>query len=206
MKFLLALIFFCSISVINNVGICSAQQLINELIEDLADNGKLDCLINPLPAPRDRQESDEDRKKRIDAAWDSDCSFEADYDWMKIAKERFALQSGLVDRDGKAVDYPFDKQADFCELIRAMIVGGVFEGQKIEDLNEDSFQGIECPGPADQDLQICAATSGSAAQKYSWVILLEPSSVQIKENNRKAYPNFILDVKSKAKLKDRKGE
>ena len=33
-----------------------------------------------------------------------DCSFEADYDWLKPVKEKYGLKTGLVDRDGKPVD------------------------------------------------------------------------------------------------------
>jgi hypothetical protein len=95
--------------------------LVTELIQDIKDNGKLDCLRKPLPAPTDRIESELEKKYRLEAAWDTgmkyfkkikickfmfllDCAFEADYDWMKPLKEKFGLTSGLVDRDGKSVE------------------------------------------------------------------------------------------------------
>lgn len=77
---------------------------INELKQDVADNGKLDCLRRPIDPPKDRTESEEDIKKRMEGQWDTDCSFEADYDWFTPLKEKYGLKSGLVDRDGKSVD------------------------------------------------------------------------------------------------------
>ena len=183
-------------------SVCSAQQLIDELIQDIKDNNKLDCLRKPLPGPKDRQESTEEKKARIDAAWDSDCAFEADYDWLSPMRERFGLKSGLVDKDGKAIDFPFDNQADMCELVRAMIAGNLFEGQKIDTLSEESFEGIECVGPTNKELQICAATGGSAGQNYSWNILLDPSSFTVKDTTDR--PKFKLDTQSKEKIEQRK--
>lgn len=184
-------------------SVCSAQQLIDELRQDIMDNNKLDCLRKPLPAPKDRQESTEEKKARIDAAWDSDCAFEADYDWLSPLRERYGLRSGLVDKDGKAIDFPFDTQADMCELVRAMIAGNLFEGQKIDTLSEDSFEGLECVGPKEKELQICAATGGSAGQNYSWTILLDPSSFTVKDSTER--PKFKLDTQSKEKIEQRKG-
>ena len=193
------------ILVITNIkadSVCTTQTLISELAQDILDNGKLDCLRKPLPAPRDKPELPIEKKRRLEGAWDTDCAFEADYDWMKITRERFGLRTGLVDRDGKAVENPFDQQADMCELIRAMIAGGLMEGQKLGGLNEDSFNVIDCPGPADQNLQICAATSGAASQKYGWIILLEPTSLTIKDSTVK--PQWALETKSKEVIDARK--
>ena len=75
-----------------------------ELLQDIRDNGKLDCLRRPLDPPTDRIETDEQRKRRLEASWDTDCAFEADYDWMKPLKKYYGLRTGLVDRDGKPVD------------------------------------------------------------------------------------------------------
>jgi hypothetical protein len=58
----------------------------------------------PLAPPTDRVESEAEKKARLEGAWDTDCAFEADYDWMKPLRERFGLKSGLVDKDGKSVD------------------------------------------------------------------------------------------------------
>ena len=190
------------ISNINADAVCSAQGLITELVQDIRDNGKLDCSRKPLPEPKDKPETSEEKKIRLEAAWDTDCAFEADYDWLKIASERFGMRSGLVDRDGKAVSNPFDNQADICELVRAMTVAGLFEGVKLDALNEDSYQGIECVGPADQENQICAVSGGASGQKYSWIILLEPSHMTVKENG--SIPKFVLDTNSRRKIEARK--
>ena len=45
--------------------------LVTELIQDIKDNGKLDCLRRPLPAPTDRVENELERKARLEAAWDT---------------------------------------------------------------------------------------------------------------------------------------
>ena len=102
-------------------------------------------------------ETDDQRKRRLEAAWDTDCAFEADYDWMKPLKKFYCLRTGLVDRDGKPVDKylpclnsDFEEQADMCEIVRGLIAGGVIEGSKIEELSESSIEGIDCPGEGDE--------------------------------------------------------
>ena len=57
--------------------VCSEDELIRELREDIDDNGKLDCLRVSL-SPMDQDESEEQKAKRIASQWDSDCSFEAE--------------------------------------------------------------------------------------------------------------------------------
>jgi len=62
--------------------VCSEDELVKELIEDIEDNGrhlkinlgKLDCLRESVGS---KDESPEQRDKRIAANWDSDCSFES---------------------------------------------------------------------------------------------------------------------------------
>jgi hypothetical protein len=44
---------------------------VTELIQDIRDNGKLDCLRKPLPAPTDKAETDAEKKARLEAAWDT---------------------------------------------------------------------------------------------------------------------------------------
>ncbi len=180
-------------------SVCSASMLITELTQDIKDNGKLDCLKKPLKAPTDRAESALEKKYRLDAAWDTDCAFEADYDWLKVAKDQYGMKTGLVDRDGKTVDNPFEGQADICELIRAFIAGGIFEGAKLEELTEDTFQGIDCAGPNDPDLQICAVSGGSSGQNYSWYILLEGISITANDT-----PKWELEQTSREKIEARK--
>jgi hypothetical protein len=84
--------------------VCTGPTLITELLQDIRDNGKLDCLRTPLNPPTDRVETEDQRKKRLEGAWDTDCAFEADYDWMKPLKKKYGLRTGLVDREGKPVD------------------------------------------------------------------------------------------------------
>lgn len=53
--------------------VCSIEELAKELKEDLADNGKLDCLRESLPSPGETKTQEE---LRLAAMWTSDCSFE----------------------------------------------------------------------------------------------------------------------------------
>ncbi len=85
-------------------AVCTEAILIDDLIQDIRDNGKLDCLRRPVDPPNDRVEKESEKKIRLEAAWDTDCAFEADYDWLKPLKEKFGLKTGLVDKDGKSVE------------------------------------------------------------------------------------------------------
>ena len=78
--------------------------MITELLQDIRDNGKLDCLRKAINPPTNRSESEDERKRRLEAAWDTDCAFEADYNWFKSLKESYGLKTGLVDSDGKPVE------------------------------------------------------------------------------------------------------
>jgi len=192
-----------TLAVITNVqsdAVCTESMLVTELIQDIKDNNKLDCLRKPLDPPTDRVESDDEKRKRLEGAWDTDCSFEADYDWLKPLKEKYGLKTGLVDRDGKPVDNDFDDQADMCEIIRALIAGGVIEGAKLDELNDSVVDAIDCPGESDEgQSEICAVSGGSAAQQYAWYILLDGLSITTSEK-----PKWDLDPNSKKKLETKK--
>jgi|JI10StandDraft_1071094.scaffolds.fasta_scaffold766439_1 hypothetical protein len=54
--------------------VCSQDELILDIIKDLADNGKLDCLRSRIPEPN---ETKEQKDLRDAALWSSDCAFEA---------------------------------------------------------------------------------------------------------------------------------
>ena len=54
--------------------VCTEDELVKELIEDIEDNGKLDCLRESLPVPG---ETPKEKNMRLKANWDSDCSFES---------------------------------------------------------------------------------------------------------------------------------
>lgn len=56
---------------IKSDSVCTESMLVTELIQDIKDNGKLDCLRKPLPAPTDRIESEMEKKYRLEAAWDT---------------------------------------------------------------------------------------------------------------------------------------
>lgn len=126
-KILFALAFLCSILYVKSEVVCSEEELIRELEEDLEDNGKLDCLRESFP--RGPKETDIERTKRIAAEWNSDCSFEAEsekFPWKTRLEKYYGLTKGLVDVEGEPVDDDFDDQADMCEIIRALVANSIF--------------------------------------------------------------------------------
>jgi hypothetical protein len=73
-NFSLLLTLTLSIILFTNVytdAVCTEKILIAELIQDIKDNGRLDCLRNPLPARKDKTESELETKRRLEAAWDT---------------------------------------------------------------------------------------------------------------------------------------
>ena len=179
MKIIL-LLFISLVAYIHSDAVCTDLMWITELQQDIKYNGKLDCLRVPLPPPKDHTETEEETRLRIEAAWDTDCAFEASYDWLTPLKEKYGLKNGLVDKDGRSVETDFDDQADMCEIARALIAGGVLDGVKLDELNNESFRDLNCPGNEDT-VGICAVSGGSAAQDYAWYILLEGKSIEIDE-------------------------
>ena len=41
-----------------------------------------------------KQETDEEKRNRLAGAWDSECAFEAEYDWHNKLKENYKLTKG----------------------------------------------------------------------------------------------------------------
>ena len=50
---------------------CLESTLVTEIIQDIKDNNKLDCLRIPLNPPTDRIETDDEKRKRLEGAWDT---------------------------------------------------------------------------------------------------------------------------------------
>lgn len=170
--------------------VCSEYELVKELKEDLADNGKLDCLRESLPIPG---ETNEEKVKRLAADWDGDCSFESEnenYPWPKRLFEIYPLIRGLIDVNGNPTnDQNQADQADMCEIVRTlignnMIDGVTLVGDGVTSLNEDISYYIDCPGGGSES-SICAATAGSFADPKGWYIFLDGQSMTF--NNK---PNY----------------
>jgi len=159
-------------------------------MEDLIDNGKLDCL-RKSSNPNEADENEEQRRRRLAANWDSDCSFEAEgddeNDWRKKFLENYQVKN-FVDVFGNPADPPhqdFDDQADMCEIVRALVGNGAFSfGKNMDSISLDLLDKIDCPG-GDSQTQICAANGVSFAEKNKWVILLYGHSLRV--NNEPVY-------------------
>lgn len=171
--FLLFVLSFSSLPLIICEVVCSEEVLARELLEDINDNGKLDCL---------REIRDENGKViQSAAAWDSDCAFESEpktEHWKTRLIRNYGLTKGLVDVNGNPVPDDFDDQADMCEIIRALIANGVFPNisTDITNINPAIVNLIDCPGEQGQT-EVCAATAGSYADKEGWYIFLDGQSI-----------------------------
>jgi len=173
--------------------VCSEDELIRELYEDIIDNGKLDCLRRSM-TPNEADETEEQRKRRVAANWDSDCSFEASNsgstNWISKLLTNFGLNKGLVDVNGDPVERDFEDQADMCEIVRALVANGKFPeiGEDVKSIDLKLLDYIDCPGSEGQT-EVCAATGGSFAESNGWLILLDASSIQINKE-----PKYILST------------
>jgi hypothetical protein len=189
--------FICMLNLISQVEsqvVCSEDELVKELYEDIIDNGKLDCLRKSV-TPNEADETEEQRAKRIAAEWNSDCSFEAEgtgnADWKTKLITNYQLKKGLVDVNGDSVDTDFEDQADMCEIVRALLANGKIPevGEDIKSIDLKFLDYIDCPGSEGQT-EICAATGSSFADRKSWIIMLEGQSITINKE-----PKYILGSK-----------
>jgi hypothetical protein len=105
--------------------VCSEEEFIQELLEDLEDNGKLDCLRESMP---NGKETEMEKAKRKAAEWNGDCSFESEsekFPWKTRLEKYYGLTKGLVNVEGEPVDEDFEDQADMCEIIRALVANSI---------------------------------------------------------------------------------
>jgi hypothetical protein len=180
---------------INSQVVCSEDELIKELYEDLMDNGKLDCLRKST-TPNEADETEEQRRKRIAAEWNSDCSFEAEdsgpTNWIVKLVTNYGLKKGLVDVNGDPVDKDFADQADMCEIVRALVANGKIPeiGEDVKSIDLKLLDYIDCPG-GDGQTEVCAATGGSFANSKGWYIALSGDSITINKN-----PKYVLSNKA----------
>jgi hypothetical protein len=175
--------------------VCSLDELVKELKEDILDNGKLDCLRKSA-TPNEANETEQQKIRRIKAEWNSDCSFEAEGNsnshWLPKLMEIYGLEKGLVDAEGKQIEgYPqqkdFEDQADMCEIVRALIANGKIPklGSDVTNIDISMVDEIDCPG-SDGQTEVCAATGKSFADKKGWYILLGGKSITIN-----GHPKYI---------------
>ncbi len=87
-----------------------------------------------------------------------------------------------------------------CELFRALVAGKMIPGVNLDNLSNDSVSELDCPGDADEgQSEICAVSGGSAAQNYSWYILLDGISITANDS-----PKWILSLQSSQLLEAKK--
>eukprot|EP00742_Colponemidia_sp_Colp-10_P012656 GILJ01014241.1.p1 GENE.GILJ01014241.1~~GILJ01014241.1.p1 ORF type:complete len:231 (+),score=39.67 GILJ01014241.1:27-695(+) len=179
-------------------AVCSEDELITELRQDIEDNGKLDCLRDVCP-PQGEEEDEMTRNKRLAAQWDSDCAFEAEgageADWFAKLQNFYGVRT-LVNVEGEPVEKDFDDQADMCEIIRALLKANKVPnaGDDVRTLNVEFVDSIDCAG-AEGQTEVCAATGGSYPQKYSWYILLDGGALQLGD-----FPKFVISTDTPAFL------
>ncbi len=177
-----------SLNFLNSEIVCTEDELIREIIEDIEHNNKLDCLRESLPVPG---ETPKEKNLRLKANWDSDCSFESSgegADWVTRLEKNYLLSRGLVDVDGKPYTTNKPEQADMCEIIRALLGNGIFPnlGNDLTNLTKDFTSLIDCPGD-EGATEVCAATPFSFAEKKGWYIFLDGKGITV---NRE--PNYSL--------------
>ena len=68
-------------------------------------NGILDCL-RVIPPPHYYVETVDEKNKRLAAQWDTQCAFEAEYNWMKMLRDVHDINN-LVDDTGDIVERDF---------------------------------------------------------------------------------------------------
>ena len=179
MKYI-CLIALTLLSLTSSQVVCSEDELIREIIEDITYNGKLNCLRHSSP-PTDHIETEEEKQLRIASEWNSDCSFEAlSEHWVDQFIKDYDLKKGLVDVHGTPFQSNSPEQADMCEIVRALVANGKFPGvsEDISTVPISIINYINCPGGNTQT-KVCAVNSGSFAYKPGWYILLHPHTLTV---------------------------
>jgi len=173
-------ILLAGVSQVRSDSVCTLKTLKMELIEDINDNGMLDCL-RKIDAPHTYIETEQEKNNRIMAQWDSSCSFETNTEYKEILKREFGI-STLVDANGEPVSSDFEDQVDICEIVRAAVANGDL-GKEINmrRIPKDIVNKIDCAGPLGdkEGPRICAATSSSFYNKSAWNIFLKSSVITL---------------------------
>ena len=92
------IIFALAAIAVQNAHVCDLEMLKYELKEDIDDNGVLDCLrINP--PPNGYVETDQQLNRRLNAQWDTDCSFEMMDAKLTAVRTAYGIKS-YIDQTG----------------------------------------------------------------------------------------------------------
>lgn len=196
------LLLYINFETINSVAVCDLATLKLEILQDIADNGMLDCQ-RKVGQPVSYKESEKQKNDRIAAVWDTSCSFEASQDWKGQLKEYYGIDN-LVDAVGDPYEFNNEDQVDMCEIVRTMIFK-TNPGINMYKLTPKVVENIDCVGfpsrgfgNVDDRTRICAATGGSFFDPRGWTIFLKPSAITMGNNKKSANqsPKFIRDTPS----------
>lgn len=177
---------------IKSDSVCSLKTLKKEILEDIEDNGMLDCL-RYIPPPHFKDETEKEKNLRILAQWDSSCSFESSSNWKEEIRRNFGITE-LSDVNGDPVQEDFNNQADLCEIVRSAAAKNLFNIKNLDmrKLKDRIVDLIDCAGPLGEKEgpRICAASSSSFFNEASWTIFLNSSNIKLQGK-----PNFAAKSK-----------
>jgi len=185
------LIYFCFIiqTLLNNYlaeVVCSEDELITEIIEDIQYNGRLNCLRTTTPP---NNETKDERDRRIKSHWTSDCSFESNNTWPRRLIQNYSIYKGLIDVNGESYQINKPNEADMCEIIRTLIGNGYFPGiNSVLSLSPKIVKLISCPGE-EGSTKVCAANPYDFNRNEAWYIFLDGKGISVN-----AIPSYKLSV------------
>lgn len=183
---LINIITIISLKIIYSQVVCSEDELVREILEDIMDNNKLDCLLS---SENPNNETPEQTRLRKKAEWNSDCSFKSNPNfWLNDFIKEYGLTKGLVDVNGNPMQNLAEDQSDMCQIIRALIANGKFPeiGSDVTKIDTRIIDYINCPGENDQT-RVCAATGSSFLNRDDWYILLKGESIKVGD-----FPTFEI--------------
>lgn len=202
-KLVFTIILIYIIIPIKSVAVCDLATLKMELLQDINDNGMLDCKKH---SPEQREDESEINKiKRVSSKWDSSCSFESSQNWLKDLKDYYGINY-LVNSIGEPYEFNPKEEADMCVIIRTILHKRI-PNLTMYKIPENIINEINCPGNPNSianiyDIdrkKICAATGGSFFDAKGWSIFLQPSFINIGNINKpeSIKPKFINVISGK---------
>ncbi len=156
--------------------VCSEDELITEILEDIEYNGRLNCLRTTTPPIN---ETKDERDRRIKSHWTSDCSFESNNTWPRRLIQNYSIYKGLIDVNGDSYQINKPNEADMCEIIRTLLGNGYFPGiNSVLSISPKIVKLISCPGE-EGSTKVCAANPYHFNRNEAWYIFLDGKGISI---------------------------